>query len=844
MGAWFRGLAGAAVMVVLWVSTAAGAMAQDVGKRVALIIGNSTYASVGVLPNPVNDAGAVAESFSRIGFDVTRLENLTLSGMRTALQDFESKVIGSEIAVVYYAGHGMEMGGQNYLIPVDARLSRDTHVVDEAVPLSRVLAAVQAATKLRVVLLDACRNNPFASQMQSTGATRAVSRGLARIEPVGGGTLIAYAAAEGTTADDGDASHSPFTSALLASVEEPGLEVRLLFGRVRDEVMNLTGGAQEPFVYNSLGGTPIYLLPPAAVTPPPQANPNAVVPQINVDNVAAAYTAALGIGTIDAWDAFLRYHDNGFYADLARAARAKLDPPLIIGAVPPANNQQNNQAQNDPGARCDALAAFEYDPQRPASVPGVTSAALKRNISEAETVCRQAVQAYPGVARYLFQLGHIYDVAGDYAQAAPLFRQAADKGSYQGMNDLGVLFQLGHGVAQDYTQARTLYQQAVVGNASDAMANLGNLYDQGLGVAEDLVESGRWYERGAALGNADAIAGLGYRYDNGRGVPQDQPQARSWYEKAALRGSTFAMNNLAYMFDWGIGGGADLTIARHWYGKAAELGNEFAMNNLGYAYENGRGVTQDYAQARAWYERAAAEGNAFAMTNLGALYANGRGVAQDYGQAFGWYSKAAELDNADAMKALGDHYYFARGVAQDFGQALGWYGKAAELANIDAMNALGDHYYNGNGVAQDFGQAFAWYQKAADGGNLEAMTSLGNMYDNGQGVAQNFDLARQWYEHAANQGHGNAIHNLGYLYEVGHGVSIDTNRAAQFYLQALAMRNPATVSEFRDHPDSYSVEIRQSVQQFLIDRGYLDGAADGNITDRSRNALSAWLRGQ
>ncbi len=778
MGALSRGFFGAVMVAVLWVAGVTGVAAQDGGRKVALVIGNSVYASVGILPNPVNDAGAVAESFTRIGFEVTYLQNLDFSGMRSALQEFERAVIGSEIAAVFYAGHGIEMGGQNYLIPVDARLQRDTHVVDEAVPLSRVLSAVQAASKLRIVLLDACRNNPFASQMQTTGATRAVSRGFVRVEPPGGGTLIAYAAKEGTTADDGDTAHSPFTTALLDSLEQPGLEVRLLFGRVRDDVMSITGGIQEPFVYNSLGGTPIYLIPAAAVEPPP-VNAIVPVPGVTVDNVAAAYTAAQAINTIEAWAAFLRYHDNGFYADLARAAMAKLDPVGIVGPgnlalLPPTNNNpgNNQQVQNDAGLRCDTLAAWEYDPARPSTVPGVSAATLKRHLADAETACRQAVQAYPNESRYYFQLGHVYETAGQDGEAVTWFRQAADRGSAQGMTDLGVMYQLGRGVAQSYTEAKSWYDRGAAGGASDAMANLGNLYDAGLGVTEDMVESGRWFERGAALGNADAIAAIGYRYDNGRGVTLDYAEARSWYEKAALKGSGYAMNNLAYLFDWGLGGSQDFTLARYWYGKAAELGQDTAMNNLGYAYEHGRGVTQDYAQAAAWYQRGADAGNEFAMTNL---------------------------------------------------------------ANM---------YYGGIGMAADYPRAFALYQKAADLGSAEAMTNLGNMYDNGHGVAQDVALAKQWYEAAAATGYGDAIHNLGYVYEVGRGVSPNVQLASQYYVQALSIRNPATIAEFRDHPDSYSLEARRAIQQFLIDRGYLDGSADGVIGDRARNALTAWQNAQ
>ncbi|MBI4273769.1 MAG: caspase family protein, partial [Rhizobiales bacterium] len=154
---------------------------------------------------------------------------------------------------VYYAGHGLEIGGVNYLIPVDARLATDRDVELEAVPLNQVLSAVERARKLRLVLLDACRDNPFASQMKRTLATRSVGRGLASIEPEAG-TLVVYAAKHGETALDGDSANSPFVTAFVKNLATPGLEVRRLFDFVRDDVMEATNRRQQPFSYGSVPG--------------------------------------------------------------------------------------------------------------------------------------------------------------------------------------------------------------------------------------------------------------------------------------------------------------------------------------------------------------------------------------------------------------------------------------------------------------------------------------------------------------------------------------------------------------------------------------------------------------
>jgi tetratricopeptide (TPR) repeat protein len=228
-------------------------------RRVALVVGNARYVHAGLLANPRNDAEAIAAAFRRLGFtSVVERHDLTHAQLQQALRDFGDLAEKAEWAVVFFAGHGIEVNGMTHLIPVDAALRRDTHVAEETVSLAQVQAKVDAAAKLGLVILDSCRNNPFVAKMtRSAGATRSIGQGLARIEPEGN-VLVAYAAKHGTTALDGDGPHSPYTKALLASLEVPNLEVNFLFRRVRDEVRASTQRQQEPFLYGSLGSEPLY----------------------------------------------------------------------------------------------------------------------------------------------------------------------------------------------------------------------------------------------------------------------------------------------------------------------------------------------------------------------------------------------------------------------------------------------------------------------------------------------------------------------------------------------------------------------------------------------------------
>ncbi|MET0276730.1 MAG: caspase family protein [Pseudorhodoplanes sp.] len=235
-------------------------------KRVALVIGNNDYRGVSPLSNPANDAGDVAAALKRLNFEVQQVKNGTFDDMRKGLLEFARRARGSEVAIVFYAGHGIEVGGENYLIPIDAELKADVDVDHEAIALKTVTPLVENASRLGLVILDACRNNPFASKMARSVRTRAVSRGLAAVEPTGN-VLIAFSAREGTTAADGDGRNSPFTNSLLKHLETPGLEINFLFRNVRDEVMRVTKREQLPFIYGSLSSEVIYLKDPLPVAP-------------------------------------------------------------------------------------------------------------------------------------------------------------------------------------------------------------------------------------------------------------------------------------------------------------------------------------------------------------------------------------------------------------------------------------------------------------------------------------------------------------------------------------------------------------------------------------------------
>src|SRR5262245_30806893 len=333
---------GGAVLAMVLAPAAAWA-----DKRVALVVGNAAYQAVPQLPNPSRDASAVARMFRDAGFDTVETQlNVGNLEFKRAIRRFEATADQADIAVVYYAGHGLEIGGVNYMIPVDARLASDRDAEDEAIPLERLVSSADGARRLRLIILDACRDNPFVTTMRrerKMAANRAVVAGLGKVEPTSTDTLIAYAAKAGSTAADGAGEHSPFTMAVLRYLTVPGLDVRLAFGRVRDEVLKATGNKQEPFVYGSLGGGNIALVAAPATRP-----------EAPISDVKADYELVQRIGSKRAWEVFLGTHPTGFYADLARAQIEAINAEA-------AKTQLASRPQQQPLREAPTREALEWD---------------------------------------------------------------------------------------------------------------------------------------------------------------------------------------------------------------------------------------------------------------------------------------------------------------------------------------------------------------------------------------------------------------------------------------------------------------------------------------------------
>ena len=326
-------------VLFFWLALVGAASAE---KRVALVIGNAGYESVPRLTNPTNDAAAIGEAFTRLGFTVSRQTDVGFDAMRRALKDFAGIAAGADLAVIYYAGHGMEIGGDNYLVLIDAKLASDVDVPYEAISVNLALGALEGARGTRLLILDACRNNPFLAKIHVGARSRSIGRGLARVEP-GVGTIVAYAAKEGTTAEDGDADHSPFTKALLKHIEEPGIDIQFLFREVRDTVLEDTNGTMAVHL-GSLPGRAVLLSPakePEPSPPPPSADAgNEIAAEV------AFWNTVENSGDRKLLELYLTQYPNRRFASLAKIFIARIDseaakppkaaaePPGVVAAAP------------------------------------------------------------------------------------------------------------------------------------------------------------------------------------------------------------------------------------------------------------------------------------------------------------------------------------------------------------------------------------------------------------------------------------------------------------------------------------------------------------------------------
>lgn len=602
-------------------------------RRLALVIGNDNYQFTEKLANAGHDADAMAQALQAAGFTVTRHRDLTRDALFKAVDAFALSVAKDDEVAVFYSGHGVQIDAAPFLLPVDIQADSARQVTRDALALDSLVADLSKA-RYTLVVVDACRNNPFAARgLRSLGA----ERGLQPIEPPEG-TAILLSAGRGQTALDtlgpkDTERNGVFTRELLRAMKTPGLQVRDLLLQVRDAVEQRAATVshkQRPALIDESRGQ-FYFHPPAASAPAPASTTAAVSEALVIE--IAYWNSVQEQGGAQELQLYLRRYPNGRFADLAQARLARL---TSVAAAP---------------AAAPVAGASAAQPLTPPDAEGDKEARRFRQLAQ------------KGNASAMAQLGRLYQLGRrglprDAVQAVYWYRKGAEAGNGNAMAGLGYMYETGAGgLPRDAAQALDWYRQGAALGDGRAMNNLGAAYVSGqVGVPRDDAAAVEWYRRAAEAGYALGMANLGSMYQAGRGgLPKDAVQAVAWYRRGASAGEGRAMAYLGAAHASGIGGLArDDVEAVAWYRKAIEAGASRGMASLGFMYENGRGgLPKDEAQALAWFRKGAEAGDSLAMSHLGRLYARGgAGLPKDEARAREWYERAAALGSDSARAAL------------------------------------------------------------------------------------------------------------------------------------------------------------------------------------------------
>lgn len=453
-------------LIILSLSLLGSIEADAADRRIALVIGNSDYASVPHLDNPKNDATAIAQHLRDLGFDVTLALNLDKAKFEEELRNFASSLDGAQAAVFFYAGHGLQIDGRNYMVPIDADVSNEADLPFQLVAVDIALQRLASQRITTIVILDACRNNPLGHKLANTINRRAnaVGEGLASIY-ASADTLISFSTQPGNVALDGDGPDSPFTEALLKHIDA-NMDVLSVLRDVRRDVVAHTNEHQIPWETSSLLDEFFF---------------NKVSNQADKNAVGKP-------SSNQATSTVVTQQTNE--PDLSRVLPPD-DRPILTGR-PPVDS-------------CDVIAASATDPERVTN--GVTIGALDGDAGV--KACRSALATYPHTPRFEFQLARSLQKTGSYAEAAQLYKSLVERGYFAALVNYGWLLNNGEGVERDEKAAVRLYLQAAQQGDTFGMFNVAMAYDSGQGLPFDPAQAADWIYAALRLGHEYSIKQMG-----------------------------------------------------------------------------------------------------------------------------------------------------------------------------------------------------------------------------------------------------------------------------------------------------------------------------------------------
>jgi hypothetical protein len=548
--------------------------------RVALVIGNGQYRTVPVLRNPPMDAKDIAADLQSLGFKVTMGVDLDLAGMERAIAEFAKAAADADVSLVYYSGHGVQVAGHNYLIPVDAELRQEQDIYEQTVHFDDIMKTGAQGKGLHLLFLDACRTNPVKDASLPIHA-----QGLAKVGDAAD-FLIAFATQPDNVAFDGAGRNSPFAQALLGHMATVGQDISSLMIEVRKDVIATTGGAQIPWENSSLTRQ-FYFAPGEVSEGSPEtllwrlgaAQKDANLLRIYLDrypegahvvDARALLDDAAGRGRTDGGTIGPTAKEN--VEDLLwRLAKRERQRPLIelyITRYPNGAHRQEADAllarlQDVQGADappeiiCQRLATHPRDAT--ANFPGTELDTLAHNANLAIPACRTAVAHHPNEAHYAALLARAVAAAGNRDDAVKLYKAAADGGDARAMVSLGLLHEAGDGVQKDIKAAVDLYAKAAARGSADGAINLAVALMRGAGVERDTAHAVALLKSASASGSAIATYDLGVLAQ--QGVAGDPTQALDLFRQSAALGDPRGHLAAAILLDEGRGVAKDPAAA-------------------------------------------------------------------------------------------------------------------------------------------------------------------------------------------------------------------------------------------------------------------------------------------
>jgi len=779
-------------LIAIFLVAALTSFDASADRRVALVIGNSQYREIPTLKNPDKDAEDVSKTFRLAGFEVFVAKDLTKLQFEKQFRNYLAAADGADLSVVYYSGHGFQIGGENFLIPVDASLKNAADIEVQAVKLNDVLQQLRAKSKIQVIILDACRNNPFPrkdywlrDQLVTAGNT-----GLAQVKS-SLNTLIAFATEPGAVAYDGAGDLSPFSSAFSRRALAPNQEIRTVMAAVRRDVVEATDGKQVPWENSSLIDEVVLMRRASRPSLPPvleKVVPSGVGPvaldlpePVDVDGgsitVSIERPPALGRLLLD--DKAVAVGEQIEGKDLPRL---KMDVPKGAGAPEEVDmlayathDNWGGQAQgimvfrvkDGQGAEGEQIVASleteqkqevlergihitgaaEAIEDREISVPvGVGPVPLKLDFPTRDPAVSLKLASYPATGTL-----SLPDRA--LSPESSLMADEVDQLRYEPQIGAAGAVEVGFEIRADSSSSKP---------ATMKLSPSVDPCDQAAGEPLDL---------------QGVVPGLLPNEIGAEAVKACEAAVKAYPDVARFR----------YELGRALLAAGKVEDAKKAIQVAADKGHVRAVFELGYLNATGTGMPIDRKQANTFYAAASDKGDPYGMTSWGRALFNGYGVERNTGKGLDLLLKAAAMGHTYAMNDLAAIFTEGRnGVPADPARAVAFLKAGVERQDMYSMNLLGRNYLAGVGVDKDPRQAQGLFQRAMDLGQPYAPASLARMYRDGVGVGQNLDEAQRLFELATARGDQSGAYDRAAL-EMQKGDKADQAIAVRYLAFAVAL---------------------------------------------------------